>query len=230
MILTVGVVVLLFVAWQLWIGDVIYGAQATAEGREQTEQWQEEFEADAAAPGGQAATPASVEMEPPILPRPAEAEEFAVLRIPRFGHDYQWRVAGGTTPARTLDERLVGHYVDAAMPGQVGNFALAAHRTTFGAPFGRIAHLRAGDAIVVEVRDGWFTYRFRNHEYVTPREVDVLLDVPQRPEVSAGDRYLTMTSCSPIGSMAERIVGFGLFESFTPRDAGAPASVTESPS
>ena len=42
-----------------------------------------------------------------------------------------------------------------------------------------------------------------------------------------GERYITMTSCSPMYAMTERIVGYGLFESFTPRAAGEPASLTE---
>ncbi|MFX8907022.1 sortase, partial [Acinetobacter baumannii] len=84
---------------------------------------------------------------------------------------------------RTLDPIGIGHYPDSAMPGEVGNFALAAHRTTFGKPFNRIADLRAGDAIVVETPDGWYTYRFRTLEYVKPNAVDVLLDVPQKPDV-----------------------------------------------
>ena len=65
------------------------------------------------------------------------------------------------------------------MPGEVGNFAVAAHRTTYGKPFNRIAELHVNDAIVVETADGWYTYRFRTLEYVTPDEVEVLLPVPQ---------------------------------------------------
>ena len=55
------------------------------------------------------------------------------------------------------------------MPGEPGNFAVAAHRTTYGKPFNRIADLRLNDPIVIETQDGWYTYRFRTLEYVTPR-------------------------------------------------------------
>jgi sortase A len=138
-------------------------------------------------------------------------------------------MAGGVTRSGTLDPIGIGHYPDAAMPGEVGNFALAAHRTTFGAPFNRIAELHVGDPIVVQTQDGWYTYRFRTLEYVKPSAVDVLLDVPQQPDVPAGERYITMTSCSPMFSLAERIVGYGLFESFTPTADGPPASLSEVP-
>ena len=36
-----------------------------------------------------------------------------------------------------------------------------------------------------------------------------------------------MTSCSPMFAMTERIVAYGVFESFTPRAAGAPAALTD---
>ena len=74
------------------------------------------------------------------------------------------------------------------MPGEAGNFAVAAHRTTWGKPFNRIAELHVDDAIVIETPDGWYTYRFRTLEYVTPDEVEVLLPVPQAMDVPAGDR------------------------------------------
>jgi len=134
-------------------------------------------------------------------------------------------MAGGVSRPVTLDPIGIGHYPGTAMPGQPGNFAVAAHRTTWGAPFNRIAELRLNDAIVVETADGWYTYRFRTLEYVTPDQVDVLLPVPQAMDVPAGTAYITMTSCSPMYSLAERIVAYGVFESFTPRSAGEPASL-----
>ena len=55
----------------------------------------------------------------------------------------------------------------------------------------------------------------------------MLADVPQAPDTPPGERYLTMTSCSPKFSLAERIVGYSVFESFQPRAEGPPASLTE---
>lgn len=231
--ITAGVLVFLYVGWQLWIGDLIYGAQANAEGQSLSQEWEQQYQVDEPAepaPGTQA-EPAPVAepvyAEPPVLEQPSGTETFANMYIPRFGSDYSRPIAGGTTRAGTLDKNRIGHYTDAPMPGEVGNFSLAAHRTTYGAPFNRIAELRLGDAIVVETEEGWFTYRFRTLEYVKPTEVDVLLDVPQAPDTPAGERYITLTSCSPMYSLAERIIGYGLFEGFTPRSAGAPASLTE---
>ena len=226
LLITAGVIVLLYVVWQLWLGDVIYGAERNATGQELSQEWAQQaapapLPTDAAEPDPE--TPVTAEQV--VLPEPADAEVFGVMRIPRFGSDYAMPMAGGVSRARTLDPIGIGHYPGTPMPGQPGNFAVAAHRTTFGKPFNRIADLKVGDAIVVETQDGWYTYRFRTLEYVTPNEVEVLLPVPQAMDVPAGTPYITLTSCSPMYSLAERIVAYGVFESFTPRSAGEPASL-----
>lgn len=224
-VLTAGIVVLLYVAWYLWIGDAIIGAQRNDAGAEITEQWQAEASLDLpdAVAGDGESEP--VVAEPIILAEPADGETFGVLRVPRFGDDYQFQIAGGVSRARTLDPIGIGHQPGTQMPGEPGNFVIAAHRTTWGGAFHRIGELQLGDAVVVETPDGWYTYRFRTLEYVPPDRVEVLLPVPEAPGVSAGSAYLTMISCSPIGSMAERIIAYGVFESFTPRSAGPPASL-----
>ena len=53
--------------------------------------------------------------------------------------------APATTPRRPL-------------PGQLGNAAIAGHRTTYGAPFNRLDELVAGDPIVVTTLAGTFRY------------------------------------------------------------------------
>ncbi|MFB7891926.1 class E sortase [Microbacterium sp. NPDC056044] len=229
-LITAGIVVLLYVVWQLWVGDLIYGAERNAEGTELSQEWQAQYEEQtpAAAPTedpGVTPDAEPVTTAPPVIAEPADAQTFGVMRIPRFGADYAVQMAGGVTRARTLDPIGIGHYPGTKMPGEAGNFALAAHRTTWGKPFNRIAELHVGDAIVVETQEGWYTYRFRTLEYVTPNEVEVLLPVPQQMDVPAGTAYITLTSCSPMYAMTERIVAYGVFESFTPRSAGEPASL-----
>ena len=226
-LISVGVVTLLFVAWQLWIGDWIIGAQNNAAGQTQSEQWADDYvtATPAPTPSASSSPDPSPTAAPPSIAQPANAQVFGVMHIPRFGPDYAVKVAGGVTRAGTLDPIGIGHYPGAPMPGAVGNVALAAHRTTFGKPFNRIADLHIGDAIVIETPQGWYTYRFRTLEYVKPDAVDVLLPVPQQDGVTADGRYLTMTSCSPMYSKAERIVAYSVFESFTPRSAGSPASL-----
>lgn len=227
-LITAGIITLLYVGWQMWIGDLIYGAQRNATGQELSEEWAQAAPAPTSEPtASSSASPTPAAVEPVVLPEPADGEVFGIMHIPRFGADYQVPMAGGVSRPVTLDPIGIGHYPGTKMPGEVGNFALAAHRTTYGKPFNRIAELRVGDAIVVETPDGWYTYRFRTLEYVTPTEVEVLSPVPQAPDTPAGSRYITLTSCSPMFAMTERIVAYGVFDSFTPRTAGPPASLTE---
>lgn len=230
LLITAGVIALLYVGWQLWIGDMIYGAQRNASGQELTEEWAQSASPESSAtmapePTASAEPPAQI--DPIVLPEAGDGEIFGVMHIPRFGTEYQVPIAGGVSRARTLDSIGIGHYPGTPMPGAVGNFAVAAHRTTYGAPFNRIADLHVNDAIVVETDDGWYTYRFRTLEYVTPSEVEVLLPVPQVEGAVAGSRYITLTSCSPMFAMTERIVAFGVFDSFTPRASGPPPAITE---
>ena len=228
LLITAGVVALLYVSWQMWIGDIIYETERAAEADALSQQWQEQYEEHTPAPvPSEEATGEPAAVEPVVAPEAADAEVFGTMYVPRWGADYHQFIAGGTSRARTLDPIGIGHYPGTPMPGGDGNVALAAHRTTFGKPFNRLADLHVGDAIVIETQDGWYTYRFRTLEYVTPDQTEVLLPVPQQEGAVANGRYLTMTSCSPMYSLAERIVGYSVFESFTPRSAGAPASLTE---
>lgn len=223
LILTVGVVVLLFVAWQMWVGDVIMSSAANDHGHQVTQEW-----ANAPVPSlPPAAVDAPESYEPPVMPAPADGVPWgAQMRVPRFGADYNVTIAGGVSRARTLDHGWIGVYPDSGMPGQVGNFSMAAHRTTWGKPFNLLDTLRVDDAIVIETAEGWYTYRFRTLEYVTPDSVDVLAATPQGTGPDGG-RYITLTACSPLFSLAERIVAYGVFDSFQPRALGAPASLQE---
>jgi len=225
LLISVGVVALLFVAWQLWIGDWIGAAQKNAEGSSISRQWAAEFTASptpSADPTASAAPSPTKTAKPVVLPEAKDGKVFGVMYIPRFGKDYQVPMAGGVSRPVTLDPIGIGHYPGTPMPGAKGNVSLAAHRTTYGKPFNKIAKLRLNDPIIIETKAGWYVYRFRNLEYVKPGAVDVLLPVPQEKDVEADGRYLTMTSCSPMYWKTERIVAYSVFESFTPRADGPP--------
>ena len=228
LLLTAGVVVLLYVAWQMWIGDVIMSAEANDKGKQISETW-----AKSAPPplppvldDGSGVDAGHPRYAPPVITAPQNGVPWgALMRVPRFGSDYAVTIAGGITRPDTLDHGWIGVYPSSGMPGQTGNFTMAAHRTTWGKPFNQLDRLRLNDAIVIETEQGWYTYRFRTLEYVTPDSVNVLDPVPQAPGASANGRYITLTACSPLYSLAERIVAYGVFESFQPRALGAPASL-----
>ncbi|MFC7646405.1 class E sortase [Streptosporangium lutulentum] len=117
--------------------------------------------------------------EPRLLGKIQLGGAVAMLKIPRFGDDYRYAVVEGTDRDRL--RMGPGHYPGTAMPGEVGNFVLSGHRTTYAAPFKRIGELRRGDDIVVEAREARYTYSVTRTRVVEPTEVDVMAPVPGQP-------------------------------------------------
>lgn len=221
LLITGGVIVLLFLGWELWFNDLIVGQQLNEKGDELSQQWSGGF-VEPSKPEAERPDPG----EPVVAAEPSEiATEFATMIVPRFGSDYNKPIAQGVTLEDVLNPIGIGHYPGTAMPGGIGNAAFAAHRTTWGAPFGPIADLRVGDSIYIETPDGWYLYKFHNFEYVLPTGVGVVEPVPQLPGVEPTERYLTMTSCNPLYSAAERIVAYAVYETWYPRDQGAPEEI-----
>ncbi len=228
-LITIGVGALLYVAWQMWIGDWIIGAEKHKEASALSQSWMTPAPSPSASDSPDATpspTPtASAEAVVPVQDQQEHGTQFGVMFVPRFGPQWQFTIASGTSRTDILDQGEIGHYTDTAMPGGVGNTVYAAHRWTSGAPFDPIDKLVIGDAIVIQTQDGWYTYRFRTLEYVQDTQVEVLLPVPQQVGVAANGRYLTLTSCAPKLNMLERIIAYAVFESFTPATSAPPASL-----
>jgi sortase A len=224
LLITAGVLVMLFIAWQLWWNDMIIAGEQSKAAAEISKNWIAE---DSKARDPDAPPPAPADYGDPVVAKvPATAEPFAVLFVPRFGADYHRTIAEGTGAGVLNSTRLgIGHYPDTQMPGEVGNFAIAAHRSAYGGGMHLINELQLGDAIYVQTADGYFSYRFRDLEYVAPSRVDVLAPVPGAPDAAATDRLITLTSCNPLYSTAERIIAYGVFESWRPTSAGPPAEL-----
>lgn len=189
--ITAGVLILLFVAYQLW-GTGIREAQAQDRLEDDFAEVLEEAEA---VPSTTTSTTLPGEtVPPPTIPPVAEGEPTARILIPAIGVDKI--VVEGVSLADL--KKGPGHYPESPLPGQEGNAAIAGHRTTYGAPFNRIDELVAGDEIIVETVQGTFTYLVKEQLIVSPSQVDVLDD--------KGDDRLTLTACHPKYSARERIV------------------------
>ena len=221
--ITAGVLVFLFLGWQLWLNDIIVGDQQNHAGTSLAQKL------NAGPVKVHPATADTVDYgDPKFGTAPGNADQFGVIYIPRFGAGYARPVSQGVGTKDVLDKSGIGHYPGTQMPGEVGNFAVAAHRTTHGAPFGDIASLQVGDKIYVQTADGYYTYAFRGLEYVRPTGVGVLDPVPQFSGAQPTDRVMTMTSCNPKLSAAERIIAYASLESWQPVSAGAPQAVAAS--
>lgn len=215
-LITAGVFVLLFLGWQLWLQDILVGGVQQNQALKLGQQWQSD-----ALPQTQGGTAT----QPIVEKAPGNAQKFAILYVPRWGKTWQRPIAQGVGVADVLDAIGVGHYPGTQMPGQVGNFAIAAHRHAYGGGFEYLHELHVGDSVYVGTKDGWYQYTFRNIQYVQPSEVNVLQPVPMQPGVAPTDRLITMTTCNPFFSTAERMVAYGLFDRFYPEAGGPPAAI-----
>ena len=225
LLLTAGAVILLFLGWQLWWNDAIMAGQQSSAASQLSSQWDEQRQA-----AGASGAVATAQYGEPVVDATQypNATAFAVMYVPRFGDDSQRTIAEGTGPDVLNSVDLgVGHYSGTQAPGEVGNFAIASHRSAYGGGMHEIEQLQLGDAIYVQTKDGWYTYRFRDLEYVTPQTVEVLAPVPHHPESTPTDRIITLTSCNPLYSTDERVVAYGVLESWQPASAGAPTEIAD---
>ncbi|SDS08109.1 class E sortase [Agrococcus carbonis] len=227
LLLTAGVLALGYAGWQLWLSDAVLGAQQQAAGQS----FAAELGPDAIAAPDTALRPAaSAEPEPEMPAEAAVADRasFAVMYIPRLGQFE--RVVGEGTSRAVLDslEQGLAHYSASAMPGQLGNFAVAGHRNGQGGPFTHLDEMRIGDRIYVKTAEAWYVYEFRNHEYVAPTGVGVVEPVPQQPQTPADGRYLTLTTCNPEWSSAGRLIAYATFVGWQPLEDGMPLALAES--
>lgn len=232
LMITTGVVLLLFVVYQLWGTNL------------QTNKSQDDLASEFAAAGGVVGTTAppsdgpssttapTTEPAPgattppkvaPTIAPPAEGDVVGRISIPSIGLRGFYIVQG--TSVADL-KRGAGHYASSPLPGQKGNAAIAGHRTTYGAPFYNIDKVARGDDITVQTRQGTFKYKVIGRQIVAPTQVSVLNDM--------GDNRLTLTACHPRFSARQRIIISAVLVGDPvapiPGQDAAAATITDSPS
>ncbi|MFD7526259.1 class E sortase [Streptomyces sp. NPDC059849] len=203
--ITLGVLMLLFVTYQLWWTNVRADQYAGKETHKIQDNWAKgdrspgEFEA---------------------------GQGFAIIHIPKL--DVVAPIAEGISKEKVLDRGMVGHYSEGtlrtAMPSaKKGNFALAGHRNTHGEPFRYINRLNPGDLIVVETQDAYYTYKTaRTLPQTSPSNVSVIDPVPRDSGFNGPGRYITLTTCTPEFTSTYRLIVWGKMVDERPRSEGKP--------
>jgi sortase A len=204
-----GVLILLFVAYQLW-GTGIREAQAQDRLDKELSQKLADVPTVTAAPSAPSSTTTPETLPPstapPLADAPNEGDAIGRIEIEKIG--LRAVVVQGVGVDSLKDGP--GHYPDTPMPGQKGNASIAGHRTTYGAPFGSVDELVPGDKIEVTTVQGRFMYAVlaqadgSGHLIVSPNQVEVLDD--------AGDDRITLTACHPKYSASQRIVVVGVLQ------------------
>jgi sortase A len=241
LLITAGLIVLLFVVYELYITDLFSaGKQREAEAA-LDDQWHEP--GSDTVEGGERTN--KIELE--------DGKGFAKLYIPKFGADFHFTVLEGTSD-KTL-EAGPGHYKGTALPGELGNFSVAGHRVGKGAPFNDLDLLESCDAIVVETQTSWFVYRMLpkqaeeagwngkngnarcegvnplgepyrklyGQEIVKPSQGGVISPVPYTTGVQPPASLMTLTTCHPRFSDAQRLIVHAVLVRQWAKDPAKPA-------
>ncbi|MGP3687225.1 class E sortase [Streptomyces sp. IBSNAI002] len=196
LLITVGLVLGLFVAYSLWWTNVLADRQASARGDQVRQQW--------LTPGAEAK---------PAEPGALDTKDgVGFLHVPAMKNG-EVLVKRGTDP-ETLNDGVAGYYtepVKSALPwDEKGNFSLAAHRDGHGAKFHNIDKLNNGDAIVFETKDTWYVYKvFAELRQTSKYNVDVISPVPKESGKTAPGRYITLTTCTPVYTSKYRYIVWG---------------------
>ncbi|WP_433212604.1 class E sortase [Dactylosporangium sp. CS-047395] len=206
-LITFGLIVLLFAGYEVWGKSAIVDAHQDELNHQLEQQWAQQPTV------GPSAGPS------PAVVKPANGAVIASVHIPRLNK--KWAVVQGVTPA---DIRYApGHYPDTALPGQVGNFSMAGHRTP--AIWWDLDKLKPGDSVVIKTAETWFVYTVTGHEIVLPTAVQVVAPVPDKPGEVPTKAMLTMTTCNPKFNNYQRYVVHAELTRSQPVADGDPAEL-----
>ena len=212
-LMTLGVVILLFCVYELWVTGLV------------TAQEQERLADDLRTRWSEPAARPSAGEDPETVPVSLDVGEgFAVLHVPGLPDYDPWVVVEGTSVEALKNGP--GHIPGTALPGELGNVVVSGHRTTYGAPFERFGELEPGDEVVLETRTGWFTYTVRGSSIVAPTAVEVTYAVPGDPTAEPTERLLTLTTCHPKYSARQRLVVQAELTAADDKGDGPPAALT----
>jgi sortase A len=221
-LITAGLVILLFVVYEVWVSNLFADAKQSAVHKtfeQQIVSGDNPLVGQSALPGSGAGT----------IPT---GTGIANIYMPRLGSDYHFTIVEGTNDADL--EKGPGHYSGTALPGQVGNFAVAGHRVGKGEPFLNLDQLQPGDAVVIETVSDWYVYTVLGdkttgnlatpgvngvvgREIVKPSDVSVILPVPDHPATTPTTALITLTTCTPKFSATDRMIVHGSLTRTIPR-------------
>lgn len=237
-LITLGVLGLLFVVWELWWT----GIDADRDRREATEEFYSQIQAAGEDLGGggevngngdESTFEACYTLESgteigcsPSMRDLADGEStMAMLYAPRLGDNWAAPVRQGVE-AMQLDRGGVGHYPTTQWPDEPGNFAVAGHRNTYASMLGNQDRLQPGDELYLQTAEGIYIYEVYESYVVQPHQREVLLPVPgdeSQPEPDTG--ILTLTTCHPLYSNAERLITHARITDFEPTGGEIPAAI-----
>lgn len=225
-LITLGVLLLLMCVYQLWWTNV-ESAQAIAASRDEiVKSWRQPLPTPTPTPTPSSTSPGRATPSPTAQPVPTYGSGFALLYIPRL-RDKVWGLPVHEGTSKDVLAQGAGHYRSSAMPGALGNFAIAAHRSTHDEPFANFPDLRSGDKVYVQTRTTWYVYTLtRDDSTLTPTDVWVVDPVPGKLGATPTQRLLTMTTCTPRYGSTGRWAWWGVLSATSPTSDPPPDGLT----
>jgi sortase A len=191
LLITLGVVVLLFCVYELEFTSAYTHKEQGQLDRALLHEWVQ-------SPAGPA------DPVGPVLPASSLGKGFARIYLPTLGAKQVHVVVEGVSHEDL--KKGPGHFPGTDLPGQLGNVVISGHRTTYGAPFNRLNELHVGDPIVLETRTMFFTYAVQRIFVVKPSAIGVTYHVPDHLGATPTQRLLTLTTCNPKYSARTRLI------------------------
>jgi LPXTG-site transpeptidase (sortase) family protein len=216
--ITCGLVLLLFAGYEIWGKAAIVSAHQADLDAQLEQAWGADDSNVIALPPDPNASPSPTQAGPPPIP---PGGSLGRLYLPRLGK--YWVVVEGIEP-RDI-EYAPGHYPNSALPGEVGNFSVAGHRSP--AIFWDLDRMRVNDPVVVETRTTFYVYYVTNLEIVAPTAVEVVAPVPGHPGDAPSVAMLTLTTCNPKWDNYQRLILHARLDHSQPRSAGRPKELGE---
>ena len=166
--------------------------------------------------------------DPPVKTSYNYGEMIGVLHFPTWD-GMKVPVSEGTG-TDVLDKAYAGRYEKSDMPGDVGNFAVAAHRRTYGSNFKKIDELVDGDSVIMETNDLYIVYKVIGSEIVKPSQYSVTWSVPNEKDAVPTKRLITLTTCHSYSLGAygndHRYVVYGEVDYWIYKTDGKPAELS----
>ena len=155
----------------------------------------------------------------PVVAFPKTNQTFGTMYFPRLKSKFwgQKLIAGIAT--RQLNA-CIGWFPTTSLPGQLGNFAVAGHRATYGEPLAYVDRIRKGDRLFIKTDAAWYVYRMTHDQITTPKAVWVIDPVPGDVwNTKPTQRLITIVTCEPRWGSSKRWIWWGELTAAYPPDA-----------
>lgn len=209
LMITAGLILLLFAGYEIWGKSIIVNQHQHDLDSQLTQQWSQPTDNPTVNTGAAPVKP----VEPP------PGDSIARMYIPRLAK--HWVVVEGVSQSDIA--YAPGHYPQTAMPGEVGNFSVAGHRTP--AIWWDLDKVKVGDLVIVQTKTTYFIYQVTSTEIVKPTAIEVVAPVPDQPGATPTKAMLTLTTCNPKWDNYQRLIVHAQLMTSQPASQGAPPQI-----